>query len=83
MKEAMATETERKPDEDEVESPDGVGVKRAREILSDLVLRAGYGNERIALTRHGKQVAFLIGARDFERLRALDASTEAATSAAA
>lgn len=74
----MATETERKPDEDEAESPDGVGIKRAREILGELVNRAGYGKERIALMRHGKQVAYLVGVADLERLKELDAATSAA-----
>ncbi len=70
----MSTETERKPHEDESESPSGIGVKRAREILGDLVLRAGYGDERIPILRHGREVAFLVGPKDIERLRALDAA---------
>jgi prevent-host-death family protein len=51
---------------------DGVSVERARTMLGELVLRAGYGNERILLTRRGKRAAALIGLRDLERLRALD-----------
>lgn len=65
---------EREPEAaDEQETPDGVGIRRAREILGDLVSRAGYGNERIVIVRHGKQAAALIGVKDLERLRALDA----------
>jgi len=66
----MSDQVERKDEDDQSE----VGVKRARAVLSDLVLRAGYGNERIGLTRRGKKVAYLIGPKDFERLRALDAA---------
>jgi hypothetical protein len=57
---------------DEQETTEGVGIRRARDILGDLVSRAGYGNERIPIIRHGKQTAFLIGPKDAERLRQLD-----------
>ena len=67
----MPDELERKQD-DEQDSPEGVGIIRAREILGDLVNRAGFGNERVLLTRNGKQIAALIGLRDLERLRTLD-----------
>ena len=75
----MADETVRKsesvPDMNEtIEVPSGVGLKVARHNLSDLVLRAGYGNERIELTRKGKPICALIGLKDLERLRSLDAA---------
>lgn len=68
----MPDDLERKQDVDETDSPEGVGIIRAREILGELVNRAGYGNERIPITRNGRQAAALIGMRDLERLRALD-----------
>lgn len=54
-----------------------VGLEAARANIGDLVIRAGYAGERIAITRFGKQVAYLIGPKDFERLLALDADTKA------
>lgn len=58
-----------------------VGAEEARKDLTGLMMRAGFGNERIVLTRNGKRTAALIGMRDLERLAALDAA-EPATSAA-
>lgn len=63
--------------EDTDESDAGIGIVRARTILGELVLRSGYGNERIALTRKGKPLAFLIGLKDMERLKSLDAERAA------
>lgn len=40
----------------------------ARAQLSELVDRVRYTNERIAVTKHGKPVAFLINAEDMQRL---------------
>jgi hypothetical protein len=74
----MPDEIERKPDSDEVETPEGVGIIRARRSLGELVNRAGFGNERIQILRNGKPVAFLVGPKDIERLRALDAPTDTA-----
>lgn len=37
--------------------------------LSELLSRAGFGNERIAITRHGKKIAALVSAEDLERLK--------------
>jgi prevent-host-death family protein len=68
----MPEELERKQDDDG-DTMEGVGVNRARDILGELVNRAGYGGERIPLTRNGKQVAALVSMKDVERLRALDA----------
>jgi len=50
------------------------GLEGARKTLGDLVIRAGYGNERIVITRKGKPTAALVGIRDLERLRSLDAA---------
>lgn len=70
----MPAETERKPDTDEGDTREGVGIIRAREILGDLVNRAGFGDERIQILRNGKPLAAIVGLRDLERLRALDAA---------
>lgn len=72
----MPDDSERKP-ADEAEGADGVGIKRAREILGDLVHRAGFSGERIVLTMNGRQSAALVSMRDFERLRALDTAAVA------
>lgn len=68
----MPDDVERKPDADESESAEGIGVAEAREVLGDLVLRAAYGNERVMITRKGRASAALIGMKDLERLRQLD-----------
>ncbi len=44
----------------------------AREQLAELVNRAAFRNERIVLTRHGKDVAVLVSVDDLARLEALD-----------
>jgi prevent-host-death family protein len=36
--------------------------------LSELLSRVGFGNERIAITRHGKKIAALVSAQDLETL---------------
>lgn len=51
-----------------------VSVEAARDTLGRFVLRAGYGDERVVITYHGEERAALIGLRDLERLRALDAA---------
>lgn len=73
----MATDTEGKAGQ-EVLIDEGIGLELARATLGDLVLRAGFGNERIVLTRKGKQTAALIGMKDLKRLLELDAATSAA-----
>lgn len=70
----MADDAERKQDADDAETADGIGIVRAREILGDIVLRAGFGNERVILTRKGKPTAAVIGMKDLERLRQSDAA---------
>lgn len=56
------------------EAIEEVAATEIRDRLTELMNRAGYGNERITLTVHGKQTAALIGIRDLERLRAMDAA---------
>lgn len=63
-------ETEHKPDTPLVEAT-AAEVKR---LFGDFLNRAGYGNERILIVRHGKQVAGLVGISDLKRLRSLDAA---------
>jgi prevent-host-death family protein len=43
-----------------------------RRVFGDFLNRAGFGNERIVIVRHGKQVAALVGMSDLERLTQLD-----------
>jgi prevent-host-death family protein len=51
---------------------EAIPVSDVQARLSELVNRAGFANERIVLTRHGKQTAALIGLKDLERLRSMD-----------
>ena len=44
----------------------------ARDSFSDMVNRAAYKGERIALERHGKTVAAIVSAEDLELLEALE-----------
>ena len=46
-----------------------IPVTQARAELAELVNRVAYAGERIELTRHGKLVASLVSAADFERLQ--------------
>jgi prevent-host-death family protein len=43
-----------------------------RRAFGDFLSRAGFGNERIVIVRHGKQIAALVGIADFDRIRSLD-----------
>ena len=56
----------------ELAAPRAVRVSEARDAFSDLVNRVAYGNERIVLVRHGKEVAALVPAADAELLEALE-----------
>ncbi len=47
-------------------------VSAVREALADTLNRAAFGGERIVIHRHDKDVAVLIGAEDFARLRELE-----------
>lgn len=52
--------------------PDPISTDEARDTLGPLILRAGFGNERIPITYHGELRAALVGLRDLEKLRELD-----------
>jgi prevent-host-death family protein len=60
--------------EGKTEEVELVSMDAARDGLTELVLRAGMRDERIVLTRNGKQTAAIIGLRDLERLREMDAA---------
>ncbi|WP_305042319.1 type II toxin-antitoxin system prevent-host-death family antitoxin [Geoalkalibacter sp.] len=45
-----------------------IPLSEARAKISDLAGAVRYNRERIALTKHGKPVAYLIGAQDMQRL---------------
>ena len=47
-------------------------VSAVRQALSDTLNRAAFGGERIVIHRHDKDVAVLIGADDYARLRELE-----------
>ena len=49
-----------------------VPVSEAREHLADLVNRAAYRRERIALGRRGRKIAAIVSAEDLELLEALE-----------
>ncbi len=46
-----------------------IPVTQARAELAELVNRVAYAGERIELTRHGKLVAALVSAADFQSLQ--------------
>lgn len=56
------------------EAVEEVAATEVRDRLTELMNRAGYGNERIVLTVHTKQVAALIGMTDLEKLRSTDSA---------
>ena len=49
-----------------------VTAEKARNQFSELVNRAGYGKERIAVTRRGKAVAAVVPIEDMELLEKLE-----------
>ena len=49
-----------------------LAVSALREALSDMLNRVAFGGERIVIQRHDKDVAVLIGAQDYARLRDLE-----------
>ncbi len=55
-----------------------VNATEARNRFLDLINRAGYGQERIRIERHGKPVAVLISYEDLERLEALEDALDSA-----
>lgn len=56
------------------DSQEPISTDEARDNLGPLILRAGFGNERIPITYHGELRAYLVGPKDVERLRSLDAA---------
>jgi prevent-host-death family protein len=54
-------------EEDHEEYP----IVKARTMLGELVNRAGYGSERIRLTRRGKVIAALVGVSDLAKLESV------------
>lgn len=46
----------------------------ARRVFADLLARAGHKDERVVITLYGREHAALVGMKDLERLRALDAA---------
>lgn len=78
----MANDTDGKMATDLV-TETAISVEVARATFSDLILRAGFGNERIQITRHGRPTAVLIGMKDLEKLQALDAKSQDAEPQAA
>lgn len=71
MSEAVARRNSEKVERPEGESA-GVDLSIAKAQLGDLVVRAGLTHERIALVRYGKIAAYVIGPKDYLRLRELD-----------
>ena len=61
------TESSHKPNYQEVT------LEEMRTNLSDLAMRAGYGGERLVITRHGKPVAALVSIADLKQLPAVAA----------
>jgi prevent-host-death family protein len=49
-------------------APTEVSALEFKRALSELLSRVGFGNERIAITRHGKKIAGLVSAHDLETL---------------
>ena len=47
-----------------------VSADKARAMLGELLDRAGIGNERIIIQKHGKNRAVLIGMQDLKKLEA-------------
>ena len=55
-----------------------VNATEARNKFLELINRAGYGQERIRIKRHGKPVAAIISCEDLARLEALEDAIESA-----
>ena len=58
-----------------------ISVSEARDSLSEIVNRVAYQGERVVLHRHGKTVAVLVSAADWDRLAALDKDGSSKSSA--
>ncbi len=51
-----------------------VTMDELRADLPGAINRAGFGRERLVITRNGRQIASLVPMRDLERLKQLDAA---------
>lgn len=54
----------RKSDRKPTESSAAVTADVAKRSFGELIARAGFGKERIVITRHGKPLAALVSAQD-------------------
>ena len=54
-----------------------VTTRALRDELADVVGRAGYGHERVGITRHGKLAAVVIGPEDLALLEQLEDARDA------
>lgn len=50
-----------------------ITASEARQTFADLVNRAAYGNERIIVARHGRDVVAIVPISDLRTLQALEA----------
>jgi prevent-host-death family protein len=55
-----------------------ITTRALRNELADVVGRAGYGHERVGITRHGKLTAVVIGPDDLALLEQLEEARDAA-----
>lgn len=51
-----------------------VSIKAARMSFGDVVNTAAYGNRIVPISRRGRLIAAVVGIKDLDRLRKLDAS---------
>jgi prevent-host-death family protein len=51
-----------------------VTVSDARQAFADLVNRVAYGNERITVARHGRDIVAIVPTADLRRLEAMEAA---------
>lgn len=51
-----------------------IPASEARDVLTDIMNRAGFANERFVMTRNGDEICAVVGMRDLERLEATDKS---------
>ncbi len=49
-----------------------ITAKEARQKFSDVINRAEYGGERVAITRRGKRIVYVVPVRDVELLEELE-----------
>jgi prevent-host-death family protein len=54
--------------------PRSITVSEARKAFSDVVNRVAYGNERITVARHGREIVAIVSTADLRRLEAIEAA---------